>query len=192
MSRRRRRGSLLPLLALAVPVAAIAGWAHLREPLGAWGLGAVLAPALALGALAPGIAVSLESLPLLLVPGRARIWWRHRQAGRRPSIASRLRRAVYAADRHRCCWCKSPLQLQLDHVKPWSRGGLTALWNLMTLCSRCNRVKSDYWVARDGYRFYRPWQGASDEREAARILAFELRHRWSPGRWIRAGWSLSL
>jgi hypothetical protein len=189
---RRRQGARMRFLSLVMPSAALAGWVDFGQPMHAAGLGMMLLPGTLLGVLAPGMAVSAEALPLLLVPDRARIWWRHRQMGRRPSIAARLRRAVYAADRYRCCYCKSPLQLQLDHVKPWSRGGLTALWNLMTLCGRCNRIKSNYWVARDGYRFYRPWQGAGDEHEAARILAFELRHRWSPGRWIRAGWSLSL
>lgn len=177
------------MLATAMPVSSIIGWAWLHEPFHAVGLVLMLLPGLVAGVLAPGIVLSLESLPLLLIPDRARIWWR-RGRDRRPPIAARLRRAVYAADRQRCCYCGSYEQPQLDHVKPWSRGGLSALWNLMTLCGPCNRLKSNYWVARNGFVFYRAWQGAGDEREAARILARELRHRWSPGRWIRAGWSL--
>jgi hypothetical protein len=174
---------------MAMPLAALIGWVYLREPLHAYGLAGMLAPGMVAGVLAPGLALSAESLPLLLIPDRARIWWR-RGRDHRPPIAARLRRACYAADRYRCCYCGSYEQPQVDHVKPWSRGGLSAMWNVMTLCGPCNRVKSNYWVARDGFRFYRPWQGAGNEGEAARILAFEMRHRWSPGRWIRAGWSL--
>lgn len=175
---------------MSAPAAAIGGWARLGEPLHAAGFGGFLITGLALGTLLPGLLVSLESLPLLLVPSRWRIWWRHRSP-RRPHIPSRLRRAVYAADRYRCCYCHSPAALQLDHVRPWSRGGLTALWNMMTLCGTCNRVKSNYWVARNGQRSYRPFAGSANEAEAALILAHELRHRWNPGRWIRAGWSLA-
>jgi 5-methylcytosine-specific restriction endonuclease McrA len=127
---------------------------------------------------------------MLLVPGRARIWWRRGQ-DHRPAIPAALRRAVYAADRHRCCFCGSRDQLQIDHIRPWSRGGLSALWNTMTLCGKCNRVKSNYWVARDGYVFYRSFPGSDDAKTAAAILAYEKRHRWNPGRWIRAGWSLA-
>lgn len=192
MSRRRRHGrALVRFMFIAPPAAALAGWADLGQPGHAIGLVAMLVPGMLAGLVAPGLAASAESLPLLLVPDRARIWWRHRNEGRRPSLPGWLRRAVYAADRNRCCYCGSGQELQLDHVKPWSRGGLSAMWNMMTLCGRCNRVKSNFWIARDGYRFYRPWSGAGNEREAEAILRYELRHRWGLGRWIRAGWSLS-
>src|SRR5256885_17232242 len=140
------------------------------------------------GLLLPGIVVSVTALPLLLIPGRLRIWYRHDRD--RPAIPARLRRAVYAADRNACCWCGMTAGLQLDHVRPRSRGGLSALWDMVTLCGMCNKVKSNYWVARDGYVFYRPFQGFGNREVAAQILAYELRHRWSPLRWIRAGWSL--
>jgi hypothetical protein len=158
------------------------------------------------GVMAPGALVSVESLPLLLIPDSWRIRWR-KGSDHRPAFRMWLKRAVDAADRHRCCYCGARGSLQFDHVKPWSRGGLNALWNLMRLCARCNRVKSNYWVARDGYVFYRPFMdgnklaaemcresglppGTTAEQIAADILRFELRHRWHPGRWIRAGWQL--
>jgi hypothetical protein len=175
------------LTVVALPSAAIVGWVAEGEPLRLTGALLFLVPGIIAGLLAPGILVSLAAVPLLLIPNRARIWWRRDR--KRPSIGARLRRAVYAADGHACCWCKSQEQLQLDHVRPWSRGGLTAFWNMVTLCGPCNRMKSNYWVARDGYVFYRPFAGGNAE-EAARILAYELMHRWSPLRWIRAGWSL--
>lgn len=180
----------MPLASLAMPAAAIGGWAHLGEPLRAAGFGGFLAIGLALGVMLPGFLVSAGSLPLLLIPNRARTWWRRGREGR-PHIPVRLRRAVYAADRYRCCYCGSAGNLQLDHVRPWSKGGLTSLWNMTCLCAYHNQVKSNYWITRDGRLSYRPFPGADNEALAAQILSHELRHRWSPGRWIRAGWSLA-
>ncbi len=186
---RRRRSSMLPVSSLIPPVASVAAWGWLREPMHLQGLLGLSAAGVLLGVLLPGFLVSAEALPLLLIPSRARVWWRHGQ-DHRPGIPVRLRRAVYAADGYRCAWCHSTEQLQVDHIRPWTAGGLTALWNMMTLCGTCNRLKSNYWVRRDGSVLYTPFHGFSHEHEAGQILRFELRHRWWPGRWIRAGWSL--
>jgi hypothetical protein len=70
-----------------------------------------------------------------------------RQTGRDPSL--RLRWRVLQRDRFTCCACgASPalspaVELHVDHVLPWSRGGETVLENLQTLCSRCNLGKSN-------------------------------------------------
>jgi len=61
----------------------------------------------------------------------------------------RLRFLVYRRDRFTCVACgRSPathlgVVLHVDHVVPWSRGGLTVLPNLQTLCGTCNIGKSD-------------------------------------------------
>lgn len=66
---------------------------------------------------------------------------------RQPSL--RLRFTVLRRDRFQCSQCgaspaKHPsVELHVDHVVPWSRGGDTALDNLTTLCSKCNLGKSD-------------------------------------------------
>ena len=50
---------------------------------------------------------------------------------------------------YKCCICgaspaKDPsVELHVDHIVPWSKGGETTIENLQTLCSRCNLGKSD-------------------------------------------------
>lgn len=61
----------------------------------------------------------------------------------------RLRFLVMKRDRFCCRSCgRSPATrpgtvLHVDHVVPWSKGGLTTLENLQTLCSSCNLGKSN-------------------------------------------------
>lgn len=70
-----------------------------------------------------------------------------RRTGRDPSL--RLRWRVLQRDRFTCCACgKSPalsagVELHVDHIDPWSKGGETELVNLQTLCSKCNIGKSN-------------------------------------------------
>ncbi len=64
-------------------------------------------------------------------------------------INYKLRFKVLARDNFRCCACgASPaitpgVQLHIDHIKPWSKGGETEMDNLRTLCSKCNLGKGD-------------------------------------------------
>ena len=66
---------------------------------------------------------------------------------REPNL--RLRFKVLARDYFKCCICgaspakDSSVELHVDHIKPWSKGGETVLNNLQTLCSKCNLGKSD-------------------------------------------------
>lgn len=66
---------------------------------------------------------------------------------RAPSV--RLRFRVFQRDNFRCLVCgRSPanhlgLELQIDHIIPYSQGGPTVLDNLRTLCKDCNLGKSD-------------------------------------------------
>ena len=65
------------------------------------------------------------------------------------NINTRLRFKVLARDKFKCCACgaspaKDPsVELHVDHIIPWSKGGETVLENLQTLCSKCNLGKSD-------------------------------------------------
>lgn len=70
-----------------------------------------------------------------------------RTTSRDPSL--RLRWAVLKKDNFTCRGCgASPaktlgIELHVDHVVPWSRGGDTVFENLQTLCEECNLGKSN-------------------------------------------------
>lgn len=74
----------------------------------------------------------------------------HPKTGRDPSL--RLRWHVLQRDRFTCCACgASPaltigVELHVDHIIPWSKGGETTLGNLQTLCSVCNLGKSNVYT----------------------------------------------
>lgn len=64
-------------------------------------------------------------------------------------INLRMRFIVLKRDNFKCCACgaspakDSSVELHVDHIVPWSKGGETVLENLQTLCSKCNLGKSD-------------------------------------------------
>jgi hypothetical protein len=67
--------------------------------------------------------------------------------GRDPNL--RLRYQVLKRDNFTCVQCgASPakdqkVELQVDHIISWSRGGKTEISNLRTLCMKCNSGKSN-------------------------------------------------
>lgn len=65
------------------------------------------------------------------------------ESGYRPS--HHMRAAVMARDGHcRFPGCSVPAdRCQLDHVRPWGSGGVTAVWNLMCVCQHHHNMKSD-------------------------------------------------
>lgn len=56
--------------------------------------------------------------------------------------------AKFAFWGNRCWMCQSPNRLEVDHVKPLSKGGAHVLANLRPACGGCNRSKSDRWPLR--------------------------------------------
>jgi hypothetical protein len=65
-----------------------------------------------------------------------------RAADERARITPKVRYDVFERDGHRCCSCGARVgggvALHVDHIVPVSRGGLSELDNLQTLCSSCN------------------------------------------------------
>jgi len=64
-------------------------------------------------------------------------------------INLRIRFKVLMRDNFKCCVCgaspakDSSVELHVDHIIPWSKGGETTIENLQTLCSKCNLGKSN-------------------------------------------------
>lgn len=62
----------------------------------------------------------------------------------------KLRFKVMLRDNFKCCICgASPakdasVELHVDHIIPWSKGGETVMDNLQTLCSKCNWGKGNF------------------------------------------------
>lgn len=68
-------------------------------------------------------------------------------AGQRALMTSSLRKNIMRRDNYTCKICglstreEPNLLLEIDHIMPVSRGGLTTEANLQTLCWKCNRKK---------------------------------------------------
>ena len=65
----------------------------------------------------------------------------------RALMTSKLRTQVKERDNYTCCQCGNSthaepnLLLEIDHIIPIAKGGLTKEDNLQTLCWKCNRSK---------------------------------------------------
>ncbi|WP_299091570.1 HNH endonuclease [uncultured Microbacterium sp.] len=76
-----------------------------------------------------------------------KIRWTQSAAGQRALMTARLRSEIQRRDHHTCRYCgvsvatEPNLLLEVDHITPLSRGGLSVPENLQTLCWRCNRRK---------------------------------------------------
>lgn len=75
------------------------------------------------------------------------IKWRKSVAGQRALMTPKLREFIKQRDNYSCCICHNStanepnLLLEIDHIVPLSRGGMTEVDNLQTLCWKCNRSK---------------------------------------------------
>ena len=88
------------------------------------------------------------------------------------------RKAVFARDGGRCCYCNAPAT-SIDHVVPRSRGGPHAWDNVVSACARCNHVKADRAVSELGWRLRRP--PTAPRGDAWRIVGTKrLDPRWRP------------
>ncbi|MFK4113608.1 HNH endonuclease [Microbacterium sp. NPDC006705] len=81
------------------------------------------------------------------------IRFRKSAAGQRALMTARLRAYIKDRDGWACKSCGASVRvepnllLEVDHIVPVSRGGMTVEENLQTLCWRCNRSKSNKLIA---------------------------------------------
>lgn len=93
------------------------------------------------------IVMDLDNLSRFIVYLSEKIKFKKSAAGQRALMTSKLREHIKERDHYTCKYCgasieKEPnLLLEIDHIIPVSKGGLTAEDNLQTLCWRCNRSK---------------------------------------------------
>ena len=75
------------------------------------------------------------------------IKWRKSVAGQRSLMTTALREKIKERDDYTCKKCgistknEPHLLLEIDHIMPLAKGGMTTENNLQTLCWRCNRSK---------------------------------------------------
>lgn len=64
----------------------------------------------------------------------------------RGKVTNKIRFSIYQRDGYRCRMCgatNKESELEIDHIKPIAKGGLSTYNNLQTLCKRCNQIKGD-------------------------------------------------
>ncbi|MBM3452385.1 MAG: HNH endonuclease [Bacteroidetes bacterium] len=59
------------------------------------------------------------------------------------TVSPTTKKIVYARDGGKCKCCTSSIDLEYDHIVPYSCGGSSDASNIQLLCMRCNRSKSN-------------------------------------------------
>ena len=93
------------------------------------------------------IKLNVENLNHLINYLNDVIKWTKSIAGQRALMTSQLRDKIKERDSYKCCSCSLGIEdepnllLEIDHIMPLSKGGMTTYDNLQTLCWKCNRTK---------------------------------------------------
>ena len=95
------------------------------------------------------IQLDSETIDALVETLAEKIRFAKSAAGQRALMTAPLREKIKIRDGYSCKLCsisvaeEPNLLLEIDHIKPVSKGGLSIEENLQTLCWRCNRTKSN-------------------------------------------------
>jgi hypothetical protein len=95
------------------------------------------------------ITLNTQTIDALVETLAEKIRWKKSAAGQRALMTAKLRDYIKTRDNHTCKQCsvsihaEPHLLLEVDHIVPVSKGGVSAEENLQTLCWRCNRTKSN-------------------------------------------------
>lgn len=93
------------------------------------------------------IIFDINNLNKFVVYLSEKIRFKKSAAGQRALMTSKLRAKIKERDNYTCKICGASVEnepnllLEIDHIIPISKGGLTTEENLQTLCWRCNRSK---------------------------------------------------
>lgn len=102
---------------------------------------------------ATSVELNTATLDALSATLSEKIRWAKSAAGQRALMTMGLRGEIKARDNYTCLTCgvslaaEPHLLLEVDHIMPVSRGGLSVPENLQTLCWKCNRSKGAKVVA---------------------------------------------
>lgn len=95
------------------------------------------------------LTLNTQTIDALIETLGQKIRFRKSAAGQRALMTAKLRTYIKSRDNHACRYCRVSvaaephLLLEVDHIVPISKGGLSTTDNLQTLCWRCNRAKSN-------------------------------------------------
>ena len=70
----------------------------------------------------------------------------------RKTLSKKIRFEVFKRDKFTCQYCgrmAPDVVLEVDHIKPISKGGTNDILNLVTSCKDCNRGKSNIKLSDD-------------------------------------------
>lgn len=93
------------------------------------------------------VVMDIDNLNRFILFLSEKIRFKKSAAGQRALMTSKLRQHIKERDNFTCKHCGASVQkepnllLEIDHIIPVSKGGLTTEDNLQTLCWRCNRKK---------------------------------------------------
>lgn len=93
------------------------------------------------------IKLNIENLNHLINYLNDGIKWEKSVTGQRALMTSQLRENIKRRDNYQCCSCNLGIEnepnllLEIDHIIPLSKGGMTTYDNLQTLCWKCNKKK---------------------------------------------------
>lgn len=93
------------------------------------------------------VVMNIENLNRFINYLSEKIKFQKSAAGQRALMTSSLRKKILARDNHTCQKCGNSIHnepnllLEVDHIRPVSKGGMTTEDNLQVLCWRCNRSK---------------------------------------------------
>lgn len=93
------------------------------------------------------IVMDIDNLNKFVLFLSEKVKFKKSAAGQRALMTSKLRQQIKERDHFTCQSCGVSLEqephllLEIDHIVPVSKGGLTTEDNLQTLCWRCNRSK---------------------------------------------------
>jgi len=94
------------------------------------------------------VTLNTQTIDALIETLGQKIRFRKSAAGQRALMTAKLRTYIKTRDNYTCRSCgvsvaaEPHLLLEVDHIMPLSKGGLSTEENLQTLCWRCNRSKS--------------------------------------------------